>query len=97
MEKGLIHYPCYFDAKLMRNEGRRVPREQAVFAPAIPDIERALASCGVKYRREKKSHPSWWWRHEGRVIADCEGPKTELLCKVATELKKISPKSPPRR
>ncbi|MDD1728990.1 MAG: signal recognition particle protein Srp19 [Methanospirillum sp.] len=92
MEKGLILYPCYFDAKLMRKEGRRVPREQAVQAPAIPDIERALASCGVKYRREKKSHPTWWWRHEGRVIADCTGPKTELLYQVATELRKIAPK-----
>ena len=92
MEKGLILYPCYFDAKLMRNEGRRVAKQESVQAPAIPDIERALAACGVKYRREKKSHPSWWWKHEGRVIAECEGPKTVLLQKVATELKKISPK-----
>jgi len=91
MEKGLILYPCYFDAKLKRNEGRRVAHEAAVQTPAIPDIERALASCGVKYRREKKSHPAWWWRHEGRVIAECEGPKTDLLRKVAGELRKISP------
>jgi signal recognition particle subunit SRP19 len=92
MEKGLILYPCYFDAKLKRNEGRRVARGAAVQAPAIPDIERALASCGIQYRREKKSHPTWWWKHEGRVIADCTGPKTNVLSKVATELKKISPK-----
>lgn len=92
MEKGLILYPCYFDAKLSREEGRRVSRETAVQTPAIPDIERALASCGVKYRREKKSHPAWWWKHEGRVIADTAGPKTDLLKKVAGELKKIAPK-----
>lgn len=91
MDKGLILYPCYFDAKLKRNEGRRVSRAVAVQTPAIQDIERALASCGVKYRREKKSHPSWWWKHEGRVIADCSGPKTSLLMQVAEELRKISP------
>lgn len=92
MEKGLILYPCYFDAKLMRNEGRRVPRESAVQAPAIPDIERALASQGIPYRREKKSHPAWWWKHEGRVIAECTGPKSELLSKVAIEIRKNAPK-----
>jgi len=97
MEKGLILYPCYFDVKLMRKEGRRVPKGQAVLAPAIPDIERALATCGVKYRREKKSHPSWWWKHEGRVIADCEAPKTDLIHKVAAELRKISPSVSPRK
>ncbi|PKL59013.1 MAG: signal recognition particle protein Srp19 [Methanomicrobiales archaeon HGW-Methanomicrobiales-4] len=92
MENGLILYPCYFDVKLSREEGRRVTRESAVLTPAVPDIERALASCGVKYRREKKSHPSWWYKHEGRIIAECAGPKTDLLKKVAIELKKISPK-----
>ena len=91
MEKGLILYPCYFDAKLKRCEGRRIPRTAAVQTPAIPDIERALAACGVKYRREKRSHPGWWWRHEGRVIANCPGPKTDLLNRVAAELRKISP------
>jgi signal recognition particle subunit SRP19 len=91
MEKGLILYPCYFDARISREEGRRVARGVAVQTPAVPDIERALAICGVKYRREKKSHPAWWWKHEGRVIAECEGPKTTLLKKVAAELRKISP------
>jgi signal recognition particle subunit SRP19 len=90
MEKGLILYPCYFDAKLKRNEGRRVTRECAVPAPAIPDIERALASCGIKYRREKKSHPSWWWKHEGRIVADCGDKKSSVLRKVAAELHALS-------
>ncbi|MFH0967457.1 MAG: signal recognition particle subunit SRP19/SEC65 family protein [Methanobacteriota archaeon] len=92
MENGLILYPCYFDVKLSREEGRRVARGSAVQTPAAADIERALASCGIKYRREKKSHPTWWFKHEGRIIAECGGPKTELLKKVAIELKKISPK-----
>ena len=92
MEKGLILYPCYFDVKLSREEGRKVARVSAVQAPAVAEIERALASCGIKYHREKKSHPAWWWKNEGRIIADCDGPKTDLLRRVATELKKISPK-----
>lgn len=92
MENGLILYPCYFDVKLSREEGRRVARESAIQTPAVPDIERALASCGIKYRREKKSHPAWWSKHEGRIIAECDGPKTVLLKRVATELNKISPK-----
>jgi len=92
MEKGLILYPCYFDSKLSREEGRRVARESAVQTPGVAEIERALASCGVKYRREKKSHPAWWWKNEGRVIAECDGPKTDLLKRVAFELKKIAPR-----
>ncbi|HWQ66047.1 MAG TPA: signal recognition particle subunit SRP19/SEC65 family protein [Methanospirillum sp.] len=92
MEKGKILYPCYFDAKLKRSEGRRVMTGDAVPTPGVQEIERALATCGVKYQREKKSHPGWWWKQEGRVIAEYDGLKSELIRNVASVLKTLQRK-----
>ena len=78
-----ILYPCYFNASLMRSQGRRIPRSRAVKDPSLADIERAVKRCGVRYRTEQKSHPSFWWKREGRIVVAWEQPKEQLLKKVA--------------
>ena len=43
-----ILYPCYFNANLMRGEGRRITRSRAVKDPSLADIERAVKRCGIQ-------------------------------------------------
>jgi signal recognition particle subunit SRP19 len=81
-----ILYPCYFDAGLERGEGRRVPRAIAVTGPTMDDLERAVKRCGIRHRREAKSHPAHWFRREGRIVAEWKGSKESLLKKVAARL-----------
>lgn len=78
-----ILYPCYFNANLMRGEGRRITRSRAVKDPSLSDIERAVKRCGIQYRIEQKSHPSCWWKREGRIVVAWAQSKEQLLKKVA--------------
>ncbi|MDN7026155.1 signal recognition particle protein Srp19 [Methanoculleus sp. FWC-SCC1] len=78
-----ILYPCYFDAGLQRSEGRRVPRPMAVKNPALADIEGALKQLKVSYHVEEKSHPGHWAERGGRVIANWDRSKEDLIRDVA--------------
>lgn len=88
MDNGQILYPCYFDAGLTRDQGRRVSREKAVPGPTMADIERALHSCRITFSREAKSHPAYWSKREGRLIVTFTGKKTELISHVTAALQK---------
>ncbi len=86
MENGHILYPCYFDATIKRRSGRRVPGTLASDKPSIHDIEEALFRLHLSYTREDKSHPAFWWRHEGRLIVPFAGSKNELIKSVAANI-----------
>ena len=79
-------YPCYFDATLERAPGRRVPRSMAVKGVTLQDLERALKKERLAFRAEEKHHPAHWSKREGRLIVAWEGPKEELLRRVAQGL-----------
>ncbi len=84
MDKGeRILYPCYFNASLTREEGRRIPRSLGAKGPNAGDIERALKRLGISCHTEEHHHPAHWTRHEGRVIAAWTGKKEALIKKVA--------------
>jgi signal recognition particle subunit SRP19 len=79
-----VLYPCYFNAGLARNEGRRVPRSIAVKNPTLADLEKAAKKCRVEYRvEEKKPHPTYWARREGRIVVTWTLPKERLLKDIA--------------
>jgi signal recognition particle subunit SRP19 len=84
MDKGeRILYPCYFNAALSREEGRRVPRSLGAKGPSASDIERALKRLAIPFEAQEHHHPAHWSRHEGRVIATWTGKKEALIKKVA--------------
>ena len=87
MEKGeCILYPCYFNAALSREEGRRVPHTLGAKGPSAGDIERALKRLGIACQAEEHHHPAHWARHEGRVIATWTGKKGALIKKIARDM-----------
>jgi len=81
-----ILYPCYFNAALKRNEGRRVALSSAVRDPTLMDLERAVKRTGLVLRVEQKHYPSRWWLKEGRVHVQWSESKEQLLKKVAAHL-----------
>lgn len=85
--RGKVIYPSYFDSRLSRSEGRRVPRDLSVRGPSLQELVRALSSLPMRFEVEKdKKRPSRWYRSEGRVIVDYEGRKEQLLKIIAAEL-----------
>ena len=93
MDKGVILYPCYFDSELMRSEGRRVSRGTGVAHPEPGDIERILKANRIPFTCESKSHPAYWWKHQGRLVVEHSGSKGELIALVSSGLKNAGKKS----
>jgi signal recognition particle subunit SRP19 len=81
-----ILYPCYFDVTLQRREGRRVPRNLGVKSPELTAIEAVLRKMKVPHRVEEHHHPARWAEHEGRIVAEWDGSKGDLIRKVAGSL-----------
>jgi len=93
MDKGVILYPCYFDSDLMRSEGRRVSYDTGIAHPEPGDIERILKTNHITYNRETKSHPAYWWKHQGRFMVEYSKTKGELVNLIGTSLKSSQKKS----
>lgn len=82
-----VIYPSYFDSRLSRRDGRRVPKVLSVRGPTIQDVINALKSLSIGFDVEKdKRRPSRWYKFEGRVLVDYKGRKEELLKLVAAEM-----------
>ncbi len=83
-----IIYPSYFDSRLSRSRGRRVPRKLAVRKPSLQDIERALSGLSLQYEVEREKHrPSRWYRMEGRIKVWYQGSKEQLLKEIGRRLR----------
>ena len=90
-ETAIVLWPTYFDSRVSRCYGRRVPKRAAVEAPSarmIYDSVRALdLDCILEL---EKAYPRYWFRREGRVLVEPKMKKSELIAKVAAGLKDIS-------
>ena len=66
----LIIWTRYFDSKLSRSEGRRVPKEASIPNPSLDAIVWAARDVGLsKMKRDTEaSHPSRPHNNEGRLI-----------------------------
>ena len=89
-ETAIVLWPSYFDSRVSRCRGRRVPKKDAIEAPSarmIYDSVRALnLDCILEL---EKAYPRYWFRREGRVLVEPKMKKSELIAKVATGLKSV--------
>ena len=83
-------WPQYLDKDLSLSEGRKVSKELAVSKPTVSDIERALKRMNIPATVEKdKSYPGKWYEKSGRVLADSDEQKLELLKEICEEISKM--------
>jgi signal recognition particle subunit SRP19 len=59
----------YFDSRLSRSQGRRVPKEAAIPTPTLETVAWAARAAGITRMRRKPetSHPSRPFTQEGRL------------------------------
>jgi len=85
--RGKVIYPSYFDSRLSRGEGRRVPKALSLRGPTLQEIVNALKSLSISFEVERdKARPSRWYKFEGRVLVHYDGRKEELLRLLAGEM-----------
>lgn len=86
-EEKFVIYPIYFDKKLSRKEGRKVSKKYAVEKPSVEDILKSAKSLSLNPVLEKGvSHPSRFWKEEGRILVDKKETKTKIIKKIAKSL-----------
>ncbi len=85
--KKIVLWPSYFDIRLKRREGRRVPKSLAVNAPTVEELAIAAKNLGLSPEVEhSKSYPSTPWV-KGRVFVSKTCSKQETIRKVGMTLK----------
>lgn len=83
----LVLWPRYFEARLTRSEGRRVPEDLAVEAPEADAIAEAAEALGYEATVEPEArHPRRSWTSSGRVVVAGADDKEALLKEVAEAL-----------
>lgn len=85
----LVIYPEYFDSRLSRKQGRRVPRNLARDGPTMEAVLNAAraADPGLEPRAEpKKSFSARWHEKRGRVLVKRKFHKQKTLLMVARKL-----------
>ncbi len=87
--KRVVLYPHYFDSKVPRSRGRRVPLDLAVRDPKPEEILEAARNLGLEAFIENARYPREWWRLPGRVVVEKKGlSKTIIVQRIAQELSK---------
>lgn len=81
-------WPVYFDIRYSRSGGRRVSRNQAIRDPKIEDIEKAALKLGLNpILQAGAAYSQYPWRKTGVILVDKKGSKTEIIKKIAVELR----------
>ena len=83
----LIIWPSYFDKKLSRSEGRKVPIKFSLEKPDIEKIAKIAKNLGLSPEMEKNaSHPNRPFEKEGRIIIDKTDKKRKIINQISKSL-----------
>lgn len=90
-ERYVMLYPSYFDSKLSRKMGRRVPKNLAIESPSLMKIEEACRKLGLKTIVESdKTYPRISNLKFGRIIVLSSGFKKSVLLKEIVRVMKVA-------
>jgi len=66
----MILWTRYFDSKLTRSQGRRVPKSASIPNPTLETLVWAARTTGIRKMRQEPetSHPSRPYSNEGRIV-----------------------------
>jgi len=82
-----VIWPIYFDKSVSRIRGRKVSKKIAVDKPKIDNIEKVAKELKLNPVLEKKSsHPSRFWKSEGRILVDKKNSKVNIIRQIANKL-----------
>lgn len=88
-ENRKVIWPSYFDVRLSRAGGRRIPKAFCIENPDLTAISLAAKSLNLKFEAQpEKAYPSRWWKKEGRLLVSTNMKKPALLAAIGKKLKK---------
>ncbi len=86
-----IFWLAYFDKRLTRKQGRRLPRNEAVDKLTLEQLAEAARMLGYEVDVDSEARfPASWFDHPGRIIVNTAGQsKSKVLAKIGKELRKM--------
>jgi signal recognition particle subunit SRP19 len=85
----VVLWPCYFNSRLTRAQGRRVPTEHSVQGPDVAWIASAAKKAGYEVEVEESvKHPSRPFEVSGRVLIPKSSSKEAIIKAVAAGMAK---------
>jgi len=95
-EDSIIIYPEYFDYRLSRKMGRKLPLKYCLKNPTLEEIVEAIRRLKLSHViEEDKYHPSNWFERKGRVrifFTTKRYKKRIVLKAIAKQLKDVRKK-----
>ena len=88
-KKPTVIYPEYFDIRLKRSEGRKVPESEAVKSPNIDELSSILSKLDCDFTISKSRYPGNWSSSKGCLKVEIQFSKTQLLHKLGAGLKEL--------
>jgi signal recognition particle subunit SRP19 len=76
-------WPNYFDIRLSRKEGRRVPKKISTRTPEASKIFMAAKQLGLNPITKQASYPKQPWIKSGLIQVDKKGQKTKIIRDIA--------------
>ncbi|MCS7385906.1 MAG: signal recognition particle protein Srp19 [archaeon GB-1867-005] len=86
----VVVWPIYFNSKVSRSYGRKVPLSLSVEDPKLEEVVEAARKAGFNPITEvDKAYPKMWWKEKGRILVEKRASKTKILKEIALALKEI--------
>ena len=84
-----VVWPVYFERRVSRGGGRRVPSNLALDNVTVDKIVKACRDLGLEFEVFEGAYPSMWWRRTGYVAVKADGVKKgELLRRIASAMRR---------
>ncbi|MBO3803079.1 MAG: signal recognition particle subunit SRP19/SEC65 family protein [Candidatus Brockarchaeota archaeon] len=85
----VVMFPVYIDSSKARSEGRMIPKAKCVQSPRLGEMVEACRALGFEFSVDgNASHPAEPTERRGLLRAVKRGRKTEMLEKVALQIKR---------
>ena len=88
-KKPVVIYPEYFDYRLKRSQGRKVPLSEAVKSPKVDELSTILSKLKCDHQMSNQHHPGNWSNTEGSLKVNSDYSKTQLIHKLGSGLKDL--------
>jgi signal recognition particle subunit SRP19 len=84
----IIIWPAYFDGKLSRKKGRRVPKKISLRDVKVEEIISAATDLNLSPILISGAYPKYPWQKNGAVLVKKHSSKTSIINDLAGRIRK---------
>jgi len=86
-----VIWTVYFDRKLSKKRGRKIPKNKAIQKPTLEELIEAANKLGLEVINSKKAkYPACWWMDAGYIMVK-KPPntnKTKIIDSIGYEIRR---------